>query len=187
MTTSRNIFTNKESDFPITAGIFFGLGFGGLLDTVILPRIFSWHNIPSNVHPITSIKNLPVSNFTSSMTGSLTYTLTYVFFITAFILFWQASRTYSMEPSSPLLKGSLLTGWGIFNMIEGIIGHCLLSTHRAEGSVAIAHAMYWDICFLVTGVIMLVAGIKLIQQKDMKQMTYFVWRKYRPKKSNCLK
>ncbi|PXX46791.1 DUF2243 domain-containing protein [Undibacterium pigrum] len=172
MSTSRNIFTNKESSFPTAAGIFFGLGLGGLVDTVILPRIINWHNTPSNALPITSIKNLVTSNFTGSMTASFTYTLTCVFFITAFILFWQASRTYSLQPSSPLLKGSLLTGWGTFNMIEGIMGHYLLNAHHAEGSVAIAYSIYWDICFLVTGVIMLAAGVRLIQQKDMKQITY---------------
>jgi uncharacterized membrane protein len=50
-------------------------------------------------------------------------------------------------------------GWGLFNLVEGLIDHHLLQLHhvREESS----HQGAWDVAFLVWGAAMLVGGWSL--------------------------
>jgi uncharacterized membrane protein len=57
--------------------------------------------------------------------------------------------------SGRTLSGSLLGGWGLFNLIEGVINHHLLAIHHVrEGP----HQMVYDLTFLGFGGLLLMAG-----------------------------
>jgi uncharacterized membrane protein len=62
-----------------------------------------------------------------------------------------------------MLVGSLLMGFGLFNLVEGIIDHHILGIHHVNETVPAAQWIYWDIGFLLWGAIMLVAGWLLLQ------------------------
>jgi len=50
--------------FPISAGIFFGLGLGGFFDGIILHQVLQWHHmLTSDGYPLTSMQNLEVNTF----------------------------------------------------------------------------------------------------------------------------
>jgi uncharacterized membrane protein len=55
-------------------------------------------------------------------------------------------------------------GWGLFNLIEGIIDHQIIGLHhvveRAVGNVQI----FWDFVFLTSGVALVALGIWQIRQ-----------------------
>jgi uncharacterized membrane protein len=57
-----------------------------------------------------------------------------------------------------LLVGTILMGFGAFNMVEGVIDHHLLGIHHVDETVPQEQWIYWDVAFLVWGALMLGAG-----------------------------
>lgn len=62
-----------------------------------------------------------------------------------------------------MLFGAMLIGFGIFNVVEGIVDHHLLGIHHVNEKVPPEQWIYWDVGFLVWGALMLVGG-------------WFLWR-----------
>jgi uncharacterized membrane protein len=60
---------------------------------------------------------------------------TYVFVVLGLIVLWRALRRSHIRWSSKLLVGSLLMGFGIFNLVEGIVDHHLLGIHHVNETV----------------------------------------------------
>jgi uncharacterized membrane protein len=51
----------------------------------------------------------------------------------------------------------LLAGWGVFNLVEGIIDHQILGIHHVrEGNQG--YELAWDLAFLAFGAILLIVG-----------------------------
>ena len=61
-----------------------------------------------------------------------------------------------------MLAGTILMGFGIFNLVEGIVNHHLLEIHHVNETVPVDQWLYWDLGFLAWGAIMLVAGWALL-------------------------
>jgi uncharacterized membrane protein len=62
-----------------------------------------------------------------------------------------------------MLAGSMLTGFGAFNLIEGAINHHLLKIHHVNETVPPDHWIWWDVGFLTWGAAMLFVGILLLR------------------------
>ncbi|MFP5368385.1 MAG: DUF2243 domain-containing protein, partial [Actinomycetes bacterium] len=52
--------------------------------------------------------------------------------------------------------GLLLVGWGIFNLVEGLIDHHLLGVHHVRDDLGAP--ISWDIGFLALGVVLVPGG-----------------------------
>jgi uncharacterized membrane protein len=52
----------------------------------------------------------------------------------------------------------MLLGWGVFNLIEGVIDHEILGLHQVNETVPVGQRIYWDIGFLLWGAAMTVVG-----------------------------
>jgi uncharacterized membrane protein len=57
-------------------------------------------------------------------------------------------------------------GFGIFNLVEGIIDHQILGLHHVNETVPHEQWLYWDIGFLVWGAVMLVVGWFLLKSGE---------------------
>jgi uncharacterized membrane protein len=64
--------------------------------------------------------------------------------------------------SGKLLAGTLLIGFGIFNLVEGIIDHHVLGIHHVNETVPRDQWIWWDLGFLIWGAAMLVGGWLLL-------------------------
>jgi uncharacterized membrane protein len=53
----------------------------------------------------------------------------------------------------------LLAGWGVFNVVEGLIDHQLLGIHHVRDDLGAP--LGWDLAFLAFGVVLIVAGAAL--------------------------
>jgi uncharacterized membrane protein len=62
------------------------------------------------------------------------------------------------------LSGGLLVGWGLFNLIEGIIDHQILKLHNVK-EVSL-NPEIWNYIFLGFSVGVLIAGYVLIEKAD---------------------
>jgi uncharacterized membrane protein len=57
--------------------------------------------------------------------------------------------------ASRVLWGWVLTGWGLFNLVEGILDHQILGIHHVRGG---PHQIWWDIGFLGLGAALVAVG-----------------------------
>ena len=62
-----------------------------------------------------------------------------------------------------VLTGTILMGFGIFNLVEGIIDHHILGIHHVNETVTDAQWIYWDLGFLLWGAVMLIGGWFLLK------------------------
>jgi uncharacterized membrane protein len=54
-----------------------------------------------------------------------------------------------------LLRDSLAIGWGLFNLVEGIVDHHLLGTHHLRSG---PNQLDWDLAFLTSGTLLAIGG-----------------------------
>ncbi|HLS87387.1 MAG TPA: DUF2243 domain-containing protein [Burkholderiales bacterium] len=146
---------NVQGGFPVSAGILLGLGLGGFFDGIVLHQVLQWHHMVTSAgYPPDSVRNLEINTFFDG----LFHAVTYVFVVAGLVVLWRHARRGHARGSTRLLAGSLLMGFGIFNLVEGVISHHLLGLHHVNETVPPSQWIYWDIGFLVWGALMLAAG-----------------------------
>lgn len=149
-----------EQRFPVSAGIFFGLGLGGFFDGIVFHQILQWHHMLTSAgYPPNSVHNLEVDTFWDG----IFHAATYVFVLIGLVILWRAAHRGRANWSSKLLIGSVLIGFGLFNLVEGSIDHHLLKIHHVNETVPPAQWIYWDIGFLLWGAAMLAGGWLLVR------------------------
>lgn len=157
--------TNKQSSalkshFPTAAGIFLGLGLGGFFDGIVLHQILQWHHMATSAgYPPDSVDNL---KFNTLLDG-LFHASTYVFVVIGLVILWRAAHRQHLWWSGKMLAGSMLMGFGLFNVVEGIVDHHVLKLHHVNETVPPEQWIYWDVGFLIWGVLMLLVGWRLLR------------------------
>jgi uncharacterized membrane protein len=63
------------------------------------------------------------------------------------ILLWRARRGSGESWPWSLLFGSILMGFGAFNLVEGTLNHLILKLHHVNELVPVHQWVYWDIGF----------------------------------------
>lgn len=149
-----------EADVPVAAGVLFGLGLGGFFDGIVLHQVLQWHHMLSSWYPITSIENLELN----TLWDGIFHSATYVFVVLGLFLLWRRARGRHLRWPNRALAGSLLVGWGLFNLVEGLIDHQWLGIHHVNERVERAHWLAWDLGFLAWGLAMLLAGLWLLRR-----------------------
>jgi uncharacterized membrane protein len=146
--------------FPISAGIFFGLGLGGFFDGIVFHQILQWHHMLTNAgYPPNSVHNLQIDTFWDGVFHASTY----IFVVIGLAILWRAAHRARANWSTRLLIGSILAGFGLFNLVEGVVDHHLLQIHHVNETVPPSQWIYWDIAFLLWGAVMLAGGWWLIR------------------------
>jgi uncharacterized membrane protein len=150
----------KARDFPLSAGLFFGLGLGGFFDGILLHQVLQWHHMLTSAgYPATDVHNLEVN----TLWDGLFHVSTYLFVVLGLLILWGAAHRTHVRWSGKLLAGTMLMGFGLFNLVEGVIDHQILGIHHVNETVPPAQWLYWDIGFLVWGALMLVWGWSLMR------------------------
>ena len=109
------------------AGILLGLGLGGFVDGIVLHQVLQWHHMLTDygghaTFPATTVPSLEDNTFWDG----LFHASTWVFVTVGLFLLWRAlSAGYRATWRS--MVGLLLAGWGIFNLVEGVVDHHLLT------------------------------------------------------------
>ena len=74
--------------YPLSAGIFLGLGLGGFFDGIVLHQVLQWHHIATSAgYPPDSVENL---EFNTLLDG-LFHVATYVFVVLGLIILWRSA------------------------------------------------------------------------------------------------
>jgi uncharacterized membrane protein len=149
-----NASTNRTS-VPITGGFLLGVGLGGFVDGIVLHQILQWHHLVTDHRapgrfPPGTVDDLEVNTFWDGIFHAGTWVVTVI----GVVLLWRALRRGDRLDARPF-AGLLLMGWGVFNVVEGLVDHHLLAIHHVRDDVA--DPLWWDLGFLALGVAL--AGI----------------------------
>lgn len=129
-----------------------GMGLGGFADGIVLHQILQWHEMLSNTIGTSTLVSKSVNTFWDGVFHLFTLLTT----LTGIFLLWRISRQVNINKSGNLLTGGLLTGWGIFNLIEGIINHQILRLHNVKELSS--HTDWWNYGFLLFGISLIISG-----------------------------
>ena len=152
--------TNNGSRKRLVWGtVLLGLGLGGFFDGIVLHQVLQWHHMLTNIEPVTTIENFELN----TLWDGFFHVFTYVSTLIGIALVWSATRLPGFRWSTKLLIGGLLTGWGTFNVVEGVVDHHLLQIHHVMST---GPTLGWDLAFLGWGAVMLVGGLALMRAGD---------------------
>ncbi|MDQ3780685.1 MAG: DUF2243 domain-containing protein [Chloroflexota bacterium] len=148
---------NEARRKRLTAGgILLGLGLGGFFDGIVLHQILQWHHMLTDHgdYPATTVAGLEMN----TLWDGLFHASTYVFTVVGLVLLWNALRWPNGPWSTKAFIGTMLMGWGAFNLVEGSVDHHILGIHHVNETVARDQWIYWDLAFLAWGAAMLAGG-----------------------------
>ena len=140
----------------ISAGILLGVGMGGFVDGILFHQILQTHNMLSARLPPTSVVNLEVNMVWDGLFHAFTWATTAV----GLFLLFRAGRRAEVPWSGKTLLGSMVLGWGLFNLVEGVIDHHILHVHHVVERLGVS---IWDWVFLAFGLLLIVAGWSMIR------------------------
>jgi uncharacterized membrane protein len=143
----------RETILPIKLpGIIFGIGLGGFFDGIFLHQVFQWHHMFSSIYPVDTVPGLRMN----TLGDGLFHTVTWLSVLLGlYILYSRVTHARRDVWKSGVFWSWILCGWGWFNLVEGLIDHQILGIHHVHSG---PHQFAYDISFLASGVIFIVAG-----------------------------
>jgi len=123
----------------------------------VLHQILQWHHLVSVPYSPDSVPNLQINTFWDGLFHAATWVATAV----GLALLWRASRTPGVLWSTRAFVGSLAVGWGLFNLVEGIVDHHVLGIHHVREDVP--NVLLWDLGFLAFGALLVAVGWAMIR------------------------
>lgn len=151
------MITNGVNRSLVAAGMLLGIGLGGFFDGITFHQILQVHNMMSAVKPNESIVNLEINMFWDG----LFHAVCWIFTITGVAALFSAAKQREESWEGRTLAGGMLIGWGLFNLVEGVIDHHVLHLHHVVERLGVS---VWDYAFLASGVILMAGGIAIIRR-----------------------
>lgn len=140
----------------VAARTLLGIGMGGFLDGILFHQILQFHSMLTAVHPKTTVANAEINMFWDGLFHAMTWVMTAL----GLTLLFHAGTQRDVPWSGRTLLGSMIMGWGIFNLVEGIIDHHILGIHHVVESMGLS--MY-DYAFLGSGILFIGIGVGMIR------------------------
>jgi uncharacterized membrane protein len=142
-------------------GVLLGIGLGGFVDGILLHQILQWHHMLSS----TDTDNIGVRYYDPHTVSGLRMNTVWdgIFHVVCWlavlaglaVLYSRVSRRRRRIWTSRVLWGWTLTGWGVFNLVEGVLDHHILGIHHVRAG---PHRLWWDLGFLLLGVALIVGA-----------------------------
>ncbi len=95
------------------------------------------------------------------------HAFTLIVVIIGIVLLYKLQLRNDVARSSKIFTGGLILGWGLFNLVEGIIDHQILKLHNVKEVSATPNA--YNIGFLAFSVVLSTTGFALINTSKQKQ------------------
>jgi uncharacterized membrane protein len=141
-------------------GIVLGAGLGGFVDGIVLHQILQWHHLLTGTEefPATTLEDLEVN----TLWDGLFHLATLILVAAGLSLLWRARGSGRNVGSGRVLVGWALVGWGLFNLIEGIVDHHILGIHHVRSG---PNELLFDVAFLAFGAVLALVGYRLATSK----------------------
>jgi uncharacterized membrane protein len=129
-----------------------GVGFGGFVDGIVLHQLLQWHHMLSHEESMGTVAGLELN----TVADGFFHAATWIFVLAGSILMLRSWRQGRMSPNLPFHCGLLLAGWGLFNLVEGLVDHHVLEVHHVRDDLG--GPLSWDLGFLGLGLLLLLGG-----------------------------
>jgi uncharacterized membrane protein len=141
--------SRQDRQFRVS-GLVLGIGVGGFVDGIVAHQLLAWHHLLSSWYPPHDAHNLRLN-----MVGDgLFHLFCLVVTVVGIVLLNRSGGSRS----SRQLVGWILAGWGVFNLVEGVVDHLLLGVHHVRAG---PHQLLYDLGFLMLGAVLLIVGSAL--------------------------
>ena len=136
------------------AGLLYGIGLGGFVDGILLHQILQWHHMVSDVagRAPKTVAGLEANTLADGLFHAGTWAAVLAASVITLIS-WRRGRP---APTWSFQLGLVLAGWGLFNLVEGVVDHQLLGIHHVRDDLG--GPLSWDLAFLVLGAGQLTVG-----------------------------
>lgn len=147
---------------PRAPALLLGIGLGGLIDGILLHQVLQWHHMLTSTsgHPMTTVAGLEAN----TLADGLFHLATWICVAAGSALLYTAWRGGRLAPPPRAHLGLLLAGWGLFNLLEGLIDHQLLGVHHVRDDLG--GPIGWDLGFLALGAALLLTGLALVSSTE---------------------
>lgn len=144
-----------------TPAFVMGLGLGGFVDGIVLHQVLQWHHMLSSTdsdnvgirdYPVTTVHGLQVNTLWDGFFHVFTWLAVLV---GIGLLYSRVTGSRGRVWASRVLWGWVLLGWGVFNLVEGVVDHHLLAIHHVRTG---ENQLWWDLGFLALGALLVVGG-----------------------------
>jgi uncharacterized membrane protein len=145
---------------PKAPALILGLGFGGFLDGILLHQVLQWHHMLTSTgdHPMTTVAGLEANTLADGFFHLATWILVAVGSGLMYIA-WKDGR---LAPPWRTHLGLMLAGWGLFNLVEGLIDHEILGIHHVRDDLG--GPIGWDLAFLALGAVLVAVGVGMARR-----------------------
>jgi uncharacterized membrane protein len=142
-------------------GIFLGIGFGGFVDGILLHQLLQWHHMLTSTntdrvgipyYPRDSVHGLEVNTLWDGIFHVFTWLM---ILVGMSMLFTRVQRGRGQVWKRRALWSWMLVGWGMFNIVEGLVDHQVLGIHHVRSG---EHQFAWDMGFLALGALLVLCG-----------------------------
>ncbi|MFE4050204.1 DUF2243 domain-containing protein [Streptomyces sp. YIM B13518] len=147
-------------------GILLGVGLGGFVDGILLHQLLQWHHMLTG----TDDDRIGVRYYDPDTVSGLEMNTVWdgVFHVVCWlavltglaVLYSRVTHNRRRVWASRVLWGWVLVGWGLFNLVEGVLDHHVLGIHHVHAG---GNRIWWDLGFLLLGAL-LAAGGWLLQR-----------------------
>ncbi|NJP51826.1 DUF2243 domain-containing protein [Streptomyces sp. SBST2-5] len=145
-------------------GIVLGVGLGGFADGILLHQLLQWHHmLTSTDQDRIAVKyydpdTVPGLRMNTVWDGVF-HTVCWLAVLTGLaILYARVTQDRRRVWTSRVLWGWMLVGWGLFNLVEGVLDHHVLGIHHVYAGDG---QLWWDLAFLLLGVLLVAGGLLL--------------------------
>lgn len=154
----------RQDGVPVSItlpGVLLGVGLGGFLDGIVLHQVLQWHHMLTSTdrdrvglefYDPTTVPGLQMNTLADGLFHVVTWLATLA---GLGILYSRVSRSRRAVWGSRALWGWILVGWGLFNLVEGLIDHQLLGIHHVRSG---PNELAWDLGFLAVGAVLVAVG-----------------------------
>ncbi len=142
-------------------GIALGIGLGGFVDGIVFHQVLQWHHMLSSSgsdhiglssHPVDTVRGLEVNTLWDGFFHVFTWVMVVV---GVTLLVSRTRRSQGRGWTAKTLSGWVLVGWGVFNLVEGLVDHHLLAIHHVRPG---EHQLLADLLYLAAGGVLVVGG-----------------------------
>jgi uncharacterized membrane protein len=148
---------------PRAPALIMGLGLGGFIDGIVLHQLLQWHHMltgDSGGEPMDTLSGLEAN----TVADGFFHVVTWLLVVLGSFLAVRAWQRRELAPPWRMHVGLLLAGWGIFNVVEGLVDHQLLGIHHVRDDIGAP--LGWDLAFLAFGVLLIALGTALTRSRS---------------------
>jgi uncharacterized membrane protein len=98
----------------------------GFVDGIPFHQMLQTHNMLSAILPRVTLVNAEADMFWDGLFHAFTWIMSAL----GLALLWRAFGRVDVPNSTKTFIGSLILGWGLFSLVEGIIDHQILGSHH---------------------------------------------------------